>query len=128
MIASILAVLLSGDICSTLEAREPAADITVVGTVGMDLRHGWTWVGNFGCGDRNVLLSMTDADLRASENGRELVRKIDEFETGMVNRHDFGPIYDSGLRVRLSGDLTLDSDGLLQILHVKDVDVLEASE
>ena len=125
---ALAAVLLGGDICSTLEAREPAADITVVGTVGLELRHSWWWVGNFGCADRIVLLTMSDASVRESEGGRELLSKVGLFETDMVNRSDFGPVFDIGIRVRLSGDLILAQDARGWILHVKEVDVLELGE
>lgn len=126
MIATALVTLLSGDICAALAAREPMNNVVVVGAIGKERRHNWTWVSGFGCGDRTLHLGMPDANVRESKGGRELLERLEHVETEMVNQSDFGPRHDTGIRVRLSGNLTW--DGLMPILQISEIDVLETGE
>lgn len=128
MIASVIAILFSGDICGALEARQPMDDVVIEGAVGTEFRHGWTWIGGFGCGERNVMLSIPDASVRESEGGRELVDALERTAGEMVRQGDLGVRYDIGLRVRLAGRLIWDSEGVRPTLRVKAVDILEAGQ
>jgi len=128
MILSALAILFSGDICTALTARQPVDDVVLEGTVGTEFRHGWTWIGGFGCGERNIMLSIPDASVRESEGGRELVDALDRTAGEMVSQGDLGVRYDIGLRVRLAGSLTWDAEGVRPTLRVKAVDILEAGQ
>ena len=128
MIVGVFAMLASGDICTSLEMRQPIAEVTLVGTVGTELRHAWTWIGNFGCGDRNLILSIPNAAVRETDGGQEFLEALDGIQRGMIAQNDLGPRYDVGMRIRVSGAVIWDDGNPISMLTVSEIDVLEVDQ